>query len=77
MGNFLDTFLILLVFLHHGVHRTWRQANEIELTATHSALHQRLGTGTFYEGVLTKGYSTDAADDAVQANIVAAGFGKQ
>ena len=33
------------------------------------------GIGTFYEGVLTKGYSTDAADDAVQANIVAARYG--
>jgi len=32
--------------------------------------------GTFYEGVMTKGYSTDAADDEVQANIVAAGYGK-
>jgi len=32
--------------------------------------------GTFYEGVMTKGYSTDAADDAVQKNIVAAGYGK-
>jgi len=26
--------------------------------------------GSFFEGVLTKGYSSDAADDAVQANIV-------
>lgn len=32
--------------------------------------------GTFYEGVMTAGYSTDAADDAVQANIAAAGYGK-
>lgn len=31
--------------------------------------------GTFYEGVMTAGYSTDATDDAVQANIVAAGYG--
>merc|ERR1712079_612076 len=30
--------------------------------------------GTFYEGVMTRGYTTDAADDAVQANIVAAGY---
>ncbi len=30
--------------------------------------------GTFFEGVMTQGYSTDAADDAVQANIVAAGY---
>ena len=33
-------------------------------------------TGTFYEGVMTAGYSSDATDDAVQANIVAAGYGK-
>jgi len=33
-------------------------------------------TGTFYEGVMTKGYSTDAADDAVQADIVRAGYGR-
>mmetsp|Transcript_111923 Transcript_111923/g.250084 ORF Transcript_111923/g.250084 Transcript_111923/m.250084 type:complete len:425 (+) Transcript_111923:59-1333(+) len=30
--------------------------------------------GTFYEGVMTTGYSSDATDDAVQANIVAAGY---
>jgi hypothetical protein len=32
--------------------------------------------GNFFEGVMTAGASTDAADDAVQANIVAAGYGK-
>lgn len=32
--------------------------------------------GTFYEGVMTKGYSTNATDAAVQANIVGAGYGK-
>jgi non-reducing end alpha-L-arabinofuranosidase len=31
--------------------------------------------GSFFEGVMTAGYPTDAADDAVQANIVAAGYG--
>ena len=30
--------------------------------------------GTFYEGVMTSGYPTDAADQAVQANIVAANY---
>ena len=35
-----------------------------------------LSVGTFYEGILTVGYSSDAADDAVQADIVAAGYGK-
>ena len=32
--------------------------------------------GTFYEGVMTRGYTSDATDDAVQESIVAAGYGK-
>ena len=32
--------------------------------------------GTFFEGAITKGNPPDATDDAVQANIVAAGYGK-
>ena len=32
--------------------------------------------GTFFEGVMTQGFSSDATDDAVQANINAAGYGK-
>ncbi|KAL1505101.1 hypothetical protein AB1Y20_008860 [Prymnesium parvum] len=31
-------------------------------------------TGTFYEGAMVKGYTSDAVDDAVQANIVSAGY---
>ncbi len=31
--------------------------------------------GTFFEGCMLAGYSTDAADDAVQADIIAAGYG--
>jgi hypothetical protein len=34
------------------------------------------GKGTFYEGCITKGSPGDAVDDQVQANIVAAGYGK-
>ncbi|MER5651676.1 alpha-L-arabinofuranosidase B [Streptomyces sp. NPDC060011] len=30
--------------------------------------------GTFYEGVMTSGYPSDATENAVQANIVAAGY---
>jgi non-reducing end alpha-L-arabinofuranosidase len=30
--------------------------------------------GTFYEGVMTSGYPTDATDNAVQANVVTAGY---
>jgi hypothetical protein len=33
------------------------------------------GTGTFYEGCITTGYSSNETDEAVQANIVAAGYG--
>ena len=32
--------------------------------------------GTFYEGAIVAGYPTDATDDDVQTNIVAAGYGK-
>lgn len=31
--------------------------------------------GSFFEGVMTAGYPTDAADSAVQANIVSVGYG--
>jgi hypothetical protein len=31
--------------------------------------------GTFYEGVMTSGFPSDSAENAVQANIVAAGYG--
>jgi hypothetical protein len=34
------------------------------------------GTGTFYEGAMTIGNPADAIDDAIQANIVAAGYGR-
>jgi hypothetical protein len=32
--------------------------------------------GNFFEGVMTAGYASSATDDAVQANIVAAGYGR-
>jgi hypothetical protein len=32
--------------------------------------------GTFYEGAMTATYTSDATDAAVQANIVAAGYGR-
>jgi uncharacterized repeat protein (TIGR02543 family) len=34
------------------------------------------GTGTWFEGAMTSGVPSDAVDEAVQANIVAAGYGK-
>ena len=30
--------------------------------------------GTFFEGVITAGYTSDQADDDVQANIVSVGY---
>ncbi|MDX3266441.1 arabinofuranosidase catalytic domain-containing protein, partial [Streptomyces scabiei] len=33
-----------------------------------------LSAGTFYEGAMVSGYPSDATDNAVQANIVAAGY---
>jgi non-reducing end alpha-L-arabinofuranosidase len=33
------------------------------------------GTGTFFEGAMTSGNPSDATDAAIQANIVAAGYG--
>jgi non-reducing end alpha-L-arabinofuranosidase len=33
------------------------------------------GVGTFFEGCMTNGYASDTTDAAVQANIVAAGYG--
>ncbi|MEV4582051.1 arabinofuranosidase catalytic domain-containing protein [Nonomuraea jabiensis] len=36
--------------------------------------NSRGAAGTFYEGVMTSGYPSDATENAVQANIVAAGY---
>jgi len=34
-----------------------------------------LASGTFYEGAIVSGYPSDSTDDAIQANIVSAGYG--
>jgi hypothetical protein len=34
------------------------------------------GAGTFYEGVMTQGFSSSATDAAVLANVVAAGYAR-
>jgi hypothetical protein len=39
------------------------------------ATNTNLSEGTFYEGVIVSGYPSDATENAVQANIVAAGYG--
>jgi hypothetical protein len=38
--------------------------------------YSNLSFGTFYEGAIVAGYPTDATDNAIHANIVAAGYGK-
>lgn len=35
------------------------------------------GVGTFFEGVMTKGCPYDSIEDSVQANIIAAGYGRE
>jgi hypothetical protein len=40
------------------------------------ATNNNLSDGTFYEGCIVSGYPSDATEDAVQANIVAAGYSK-
>jgi hypothetical protein len=35
-----------------------------------------MSQGTFYEGAIVAGYPSDATEDAIQANIVGAGYGK-
>jgi hypothetical protein len=66
---------------------TWYNGS-LPTTGGYMPMHQQgsiiLGTGgdnsngaqgEFFEGVMTAGYPSDAADNAVQANIVAAGYG--
>jgi hypothetical protein len=40
------------------------------------ATNTNLSDGTFYEGALVSGYPSDTTENAVQANVVAAGYGK-
>jgi hypothetical protein len=66
---------------------TW-YSGALPNTGGYAPMHQEgsiiLGTGgdnsngaqgEFFEGVMTAGYPSDAADNAVQANVVAAGYG--
>ncbi|MFK0168806.1 alpha-L-arabinofuranosidase B [Streptomyces sp. NPDC090306] len=67
---------------------TTRYAGAEPTTSGYSPMHQEgsivLGTGgdnsngsigSFFEGVMTSGLPTDAADNSVQANVVAVGYG--
>ena len=39
--------------------------------------NSRHAMGTFFEGAITVGFADDATDEAIQANIVAAGYGQK
>ena len=65
---------------------TW-YSGALPTTSGYAPMHQEgaiiLGTGgdnsnsddgSFFEGVMTSGYPTDAADNSVQANIVSVGY---
>jgi len=39
------------------------------------ATNRNLSLGTFYEGAIVSGYPSDAIDDSIQDNIIAAGYG--
>ena len=38
--------------------------------------NSKVAVGTFFEGAMTSGYPSDATEDAVQANVVAVGYGR-
>jgi non-reducing end alpha-L-arabinofuranosidase len=40
------------------------------------ATGRNLSLGTFYEGAIVSGYPTDATDNAIQDNVIAAGYGR-
>jgi hypothetical protein len=39
------------------------------------ATNTNFSEGTFYEGAIVSGYPSDATEDSVQANVIAAGYG--
>ena len=52
-------------------------ANPDRFAGNHSGIggdNSDRAVGTFFEGAMTAGYSSQAADDAVQAEIVSAGY---
>jgi hypothetical protein len=85
-NNGLNTYAIKGGNAQSGGLTTWYDGAEPDLGG-YAPMHQEgaivLGTGgddsnssvgSFFEGVMTSGYPTDAADNAVQANIVSVGY---
>jgi non-reducing end alpha-L-arabinofuranosidase len=86
-NNGQNTYAIKGGNAQSGSLTTWYDGAEPNLGG-YAPMHQEgaiiLGTGgdntnvsvgSFFEGVMTAGYPTDAADNAVQANIVSVGYG--
>jgi hypothetical protein len=84
-NNGQNTFALKGANSQSGGLTTWY--NGAEPSGGYSPMHQEgsivLGTGgdnsnrsigSFFEGLMTAGYPTDAADNAVQANIVSVGY---
>ena len=52
-----------------------RCARKARSSSALAAIIVHASAGSFFEGVMTSGYPTDSAENAVQANIVAVGYG--
>jgi non-reducing end alpha-L-arabinofuranosidase len=87
-NNGQDHFSLKQANAQSGGLTTTYSGSEPTINSGYSPMHQEggivVGTGgdnsnrdegSFFEGVMTAGVPTDAADDAVQADIVAAGYG--
>jgi non-reducing end alpha-L-arabinofuranosidase len=73
-GSLTTEYAGLLPTIQGGGYSPMQQEGAIVLGT--GGDNSNLGTGYFYEGVMTAGLPSDTADDAVQAGIVAAGYGR-
>ena len=60
--------------MRHGNHTYQPMAKKGAIVLATGGDMSNGGAGKFYEGIMTTGVTTDATDDAVQANIVAVGY---
>eukprot|EP01051_Picozoa_sp_SAG22_P015068 SAG22_NODE_1918_length_3313_cov_4.560361_4_plen_113_part_00 len=65
-----DLFLICRACLYSGADTPMKKQGGVILGAGGDNSHRSIGT--WMEGAIAAGYSTDATDDAVHANVVAA-----
>jgi hypothetical protein len=74
-GSLTTNYAGLLPTIQGGGYSPMQQEGAIVLGT--GGDNSNTGTGEFFEGVMTAGLPSDTADDAVQASIVAAGYGRQ